>query len=255
MEDIQNQQDTRNIAINKVGIKELRYPIVVLDRQKNTQQTVADINMYVNLPKEFRGTHMSRFIEVLKEHHNFIHIDRIDSILKDVNNVLSATSSHIELFFPYFIKKRAPVSKISSLMAYECKFTGILDENFDLIMAVKVPILTLCPCSKEISEYNAHNQRGIASIEVRYKDFVWIEELIEIAENAASSGVYALLKRQDEKYVTEKAYEKPAFVEDVVREIAQKLLDDDRITWLKIEIENFESIHNHNAYAVIERKK
>ncbi len=256
MKDIQKQTDTRNVPINKVGVKDVKYPITVLDKQNKSQNTIGSINMYVNLPHNFRGTHMSRFIEILNEYHNQLHIDTMNNILHEMKNRLNAEEAHMEMTFPYFIEKTAPVSKIKSLMEYECSYNGTLkNDDEDFVIKVKVPVTSVCPCSKEISEYGAHNQRSQVSIEVRYNDFVWFEDLVEIAENAASSPVYSILKRVDEKYVTEKGYDNPQFVEDIVRNIAIELNNDTRITWYHIESENFESIHNHSAYACIEKQK
>jgi len=253
MKDVQAERDTREIPLNKVGIKDLLYPIRVLDRKNKYQSTVATVNMYVDLPKEFRGTHMSRFIEVLEKHKNTMAIHNIEKILEDMRDAFSASTSHIELKFPYFIRKKAPVSGIESFMNYTCGLMGTKTEKkFDLVVLVEVPIHNLCPCSKEISSRGAHNQRGVARIQVRMKKLVWFEELVEMAESAASAPVFSLLKREDEKYITERAYDNPRFVEDASREIALALKKDERITWFKVEVENYESIHNHNAYACVE---
>ncbi|MCK5145788.1 GTP cyclohydrolase I FolE2 [bacterium] len=253
MIDVQNQPDTRNLPINRVGVKDLRYPITVTDRANDVQQTVASINMYVSLPRHFRGTHMSRFIEILNEKHQTLHIDGIADLLKTMKQRLEAHEAHMDVSFPYFIEKTAPISGAKSLMEYKCSYSGILSDTLDFILRVDVPVTSLCPCSKELSDRGAHNQRSIVSIAIRSSDFVWIEELVEIAEAAASSPVYSLLKRSDEKAVTEAAYDNPRFVEDLVREVAAKLNADSRITWYKVESENFESIHNHSAYAAIEK--
>jgi len=253
MIDIQNKKDYRNIDIDKVGIKGIRYPITVRDKEIKTQQTVASINMYVNLPKNYKGTHMSRLIEILNEHNRSISIQNFSDILSTMKERLNAESAHIEISFPYFIMKSAPVTHSQGLMEYQCTFKGNLNKGKDLIIIIHVPITTLCPCSKEISDFGAHNQRGMVTLQVRFKKFVWIEDLIKLVEEAASCGVYSVLKREDEKYVTEKAYQNPKFVEDIVRDIAKKLEYDANITWFAVESENFESIHNHNAYAYIER--
>ncbi|MDL1955490.1 MAG: GTP cyclohydrolase FolE2 [Candidatus Desulfofervidus auxilii] len=254
--DVQNLPDTRRIEIDKVGIKNISYPITVLDREKGKQKTVASINMYVGLPHQFKGTHMSRFVEILNEYQEeLISLKSIKEILKKMKERLNAVSAHLEIEFPYFIEKKAPVSKTKGLMEYRCRLVGSLKNKLDLEVGVKVPICTLCPCSKEISDFGAHNQRGIVNLRLRFKKFVWLEDIIQLVEKAGSSQIYSVLKRIDEKYVTEQAYQNPKFVEDVVREIAEKLLADDNITWFAVEAENFESIHNHNAYAYIERKK
>jgi len=253
--DVQNRPDHRKIDIDRVGIKNLSYPITVLDKSNKIQHTVGSINMYVSLPHRFRGTHMSRFIEILNEYHRELHIDAVGEILQKMKEKLHAEEAHMEVSFPYFIEKSAPVSKAKSLMEYRCKYIGTLSDREDFILSVAVPVTTLCPCSKELADRGAHNQRSIVRIKIRYTGFVWIEELIELAESSASSPVYSLLKRKDEKIVTEHAYDNPKFVEDVVRELAQKLNSDPRIIWYNVESENFESIHNHNAYASIERRK
>jgi len=255
MEDIQNHKDNRNIDIDQVGVKGIRYPITVLDKVMGKQQTVAKINMYVNLPRYYKGTHMSRFVEILNEHSRRISLENFSQILQEMKDRLNAESAHMEITFPYFINKAAPVSGIQGLMEYKCTFKGSLNKGSDLVIMINVPITTLCPCSREISDFGAHNQRGEVRLQVRFKKFVWIEDLIKLAENAASSDVYSVLKREDEKYVTEKAYQNPMFVEDIVREIAVKLNNDPNITWFAVESENFESIHNHNAYAYIEKRK
>ena len=255
MEDIQNNIDYRNIDIDQVGVKKIRYPITVLDKDMGEQQTVAEINMYVNLPRYYKGTHMSRFVEILNEHSRRISLQNFSEILEHVKERLNAESAHMEITFPYFISKSAPVTGIQGLMEYRCTFKGSLNKGSDLVIMIRVPISTLCPCSKEISDFGAHNQRGEVYLQVRFKKFVWIEDLIKLVEESASSDVYSLLKREDEKYVTERAYQNPMFVEDIVRDIAFKLKKDANITWFAVECENYESIHNHNAYARIEEHK
>ena len=255
MEDIQNHKDHRNIDIDQVGVKGIRYPITVLDKNNGKQQTVAKINMYVNLPRHYKGTHMSRFVEVLNEHSKRISLQNFSEILDEVKSRLNAESAHMEITFPYFINKMAPVTGSEGLMEYKCTFMGSLNKGIDIVTIINVPISTLCPCSKEISAFGAHNQRGIVTLKVRFKKFIWIEDLIKLVEDAASSEVYSVLKREDEKFVTEKAYQNPMFVEDIVRDIALKLNEDANITWFAVESENFESIHNHNAYAYIEKHK
>lgn len=254
MRDIQNDSDFRNIGIDKVGVKNLRYPILLSDKAHKQQHTVAQINMYVNLPYNFRGTHMSRFVEILNRFHREIAIHNIGTILKTMKQELNAESAHIEMMFPYFIEKKAPVSSAIGLMEYRCKFIGDLTDKIRLILGVAVPITTLCPCSKEMAKKSAHNQRGEIRVDVRFKGFFWIEDLIELIENCASSPVYSLLKREDEKYVTEHAYDNPVFVEDVVRNVALNLDAHSDITWYRVETESYESIHNHDAYAALEKK-
>jgi GTP cyclohydrolase I len=254
MIDVQSQPDDRNIAIDKVGVKNIRYPITVLDRANGTQQTVASINMYVDLPHQYKGTHMSRFIEVLSEHSNNINIRNLHGILEEMKARLDAASAHMEVEFPYFIDKTAPVSGARGLMEYGVAFRGSLNASgYDLVVEVNVPVTTLCPCSKEISEGGAHNQRGMVRLAVRFTRFIWIEDLIRLVEESASSEVFSLLKREDEKHVTDRAYATPMFVEDVVREVARKLEQDPNIRWFAVDSENFESIHNHSAYAFVER--
>jgi GTP cyclohydrolase I len=254
--DVQNQASRRTIDIDKVGVKNISYPIVVLDKYNGTQNTVARIDMFVNLPHRHKGTHMSRFIEILSECRRNISLRNIGSILEETRRRLHAESAHVEVSFPYFIDKEAPVSKARGLMEYVCTFTGTLhkDGKLDLVVGITVPITTLCPCSKEISKAGAHNQRGEVRVQVRYQKFFWIEDLIRLVEDSASCEVYALLKRQDEKFVTEKAYSNPMFVEDVVREIAHRLSQIKNFTWYAVESENYESIHNHSAYAYLESK-
>jgi GTP cyclohydrolase I len=256
MIDIQSQPDNRNIPIDKVGVKDIRYPITVFDRKNSVQHTVATINMYVDLPTHFKGTHMSRFIEILHLFRSEVSLKNISKLLKQMKTTLNAASAHIEITFPYFIEKAAPVSKSKGLIDYTCKIVGSSDRTdaIDLMAEVIVPISTVCPCSKEISDYGAHNQRGKVRTQLRFKKFIWFEDIITFVEQSASSDVYAILKREDEKYVTEKAYNNPMFVEDVVRSIAEKLRDDENITWFAVSAENFESIHNHSAYAFIESK-
>ena len=252
--DVQSGDDPRKISIDKVGVKGIRYPIIVEDRSQGIQHTIADLDIYVELPHNKRGPPMSRFIEILNHYHQDNLIDQLEVFLKEQKSLLKADAAYVNLSFPYFIKKHAPVSKISSLLSYDCTFNACYKDSLDLWIGVRVPVTTLCPCSKEISQYGAHNQRSEISIKARYAGFVWLEELIEIAEAAASSQIYPLLKRVDEKYVTEKAYENPKFVEDIVREITQILSADTRILAFEVESENFESIHNHNAYASIKRQ-
>ena len=253
--DVQKSRDTRNIPISKVGVKDISYPIVVMDKNKAIQHTVARINMYVDLPHHFKGTHMSRFIEILNTYREEIALDKMETILQRMKEKLGAGSAHLEIEFPYFIEKCAPVSGAASLMEYTCEFSATLGTEFDFILGVKVPVTSLCPCSKELSQYGAHNQRSIMTVRVRYREFIWIEDLIELIEECGSSPVYSLLKREDEKFVTEKAYENPRFVEDMVREATQRLLAMENIAWFTVEAENFESIHKHSAYAAIEMDK
>lgn len=253
MKDVQNEPDDRKIDLAKVGIKGIKYPMNVLDRANKTQATVATVNMYVHVPHRFKGTHMSRFVEVLNDYCADLNLNTFFEMLDRIKNNLDAPAANLEIRFPYFIKKNAPVSGVPSMMEYNCKYIGEINgEERKLLIGVKVPVCTLCPCSKEISSQGAHNQRGIVSVTALFKEFFWIEELIEIVEDSASSEVYALLKREDEKFITEQAYNRPMFVEDVVREVVEKLKKDPRFFLFTVEAENFESIHNHSAYAYTE---
>jgi len=253
MPDLQKSADARRIAIDKVGVKDIRYPIVVLDRARKEQHTVARVNMYVDLPHHFKGTHMSRFIEVLNLYHGAISIENIETILAEMKTRLEANRAHLELEFPYFIEKQAPVSGARSLMEYQCSMQGSLSDDYDFVLGVTVPMTSLCPCSKEISARGAHNQRSAVKVEIRYTDHIWLEDLIAWIEECGSAPVYALLKREDEKALTEQAYDNPMFVEDVVRAVTQRLLTIPEVTWFRVACENFESIHNHSAYAMVER--
>lgn len=254
--DVQGSADSRQLAINRVGIKDIRHPVVVKDRSNGTQHTVARFNMYVHLPHHFKGTHMSRFVYILNNHEREISVNSFEDMLREMIEMLEAQAGVIEMSFPYFINKAAPVSGVQSLMDYEVTLIGeIKDNQIRTQIKVIVPVTTLCPCSKKISDYGAHNQRSHVTITAQVREFVWIEELVEIVEQTASCELYGLLKRPDEKYVTEKAYDNPKFVEDMVRDVAAKLNKDPRITRYVVESENFESIHNHSAYALIENDK
>ncbi|MDS4030843.1 MAG: GTP cyclohydrolase FolE2 [Candidatus Contendobacter sp.] len=254
--DVQNSADTRRLAINKVGIKDIRHPVKVRDRSGGEQHTIATFNMYVNLPHNFKGTHMSRFVEILNVPGREISVDSFKDMLMEMTERLEAESGHIEMSFTYFVTKAAPVSGVESLMDYEVTFTGeIRDGRSAMNLRVVVPVSSLCPCSKKISRYGAHNQRSHVTVNVRTRGLIWIEDLIDLVEKEASCELYGLLKRPDEKYVTERAYENPKFVEDMVRDIAARLNRDERVAAYAVESENFESIHNHSAYAMIEHDK
>jgi len=256
IEDVQSSADTRHIAINKVGIKDIRHPVRVKDRSEGEQHTIANFNMYVYLPHNFKGTHMSRFVEILNNHEREISVESFKEMLTEMAERLESETGHIEMTFPYFMNKVAPVSGVSSLLDYEVTLIGEV-KNGDPRMFIKVvvPVTSLCPCSKSISDYGAHNQRSHVTVTAHTKGFMWIEEIIELVEQEASCELYGLLKRPDEKYVTERAYDNPKFVEDMVRDVAQRLNDDDRVVSYVVESENFESIHNHSAYALIEHDK
>ncbi len=252
--DVQGSADSRRLAIDKVGIKAIRHPVRVADRDGGVQHTIATFNMYVGLPHKFKGTHMSRFVEVLNSHEREISVESFETMLRDMVKRLEAEFGRIEMTFPYFINKAAPVSGVKSLMDYEITFAGeVSRDGYSFTMKVVVPVTSLCPCSKQISEYGAHNQRSHVTITARTNSHVWIEELVRMAEQEASCELYGLLKRPDEKYVTERAYDNPKFVEDLVRDVATALTRDKRIERYVVESENFESIHNHSAYALIEK--
>jgi GTP cyclohydrolase IB len=254
LHDKQSERDYRDLRIDKVGVRGLRFPIQVRDKARAVQNTIATIGMFVDLPKEFKGTHMSRFIEVLNAHGNIIHVENFTDILQALQEKFSAETSHLEIEFPYFMVKRAPVSGRESVMDYIARFdAAACGKKIDFVLTVKANVTTLCPCSKAIAARGAHNQRGEVTVTIRSRKPVWIEDLIGIMEGSASSELYALLKREDEKAVTERAYDNPVFVEDLVRNVALKLNSHPDVTWYKVEAENQESIHNHNAYACIQK--
>ena len=254
LHDKQSERDHRELRIDKVGVRGLRFPIQVRDKARSVQNTVATVGMFVDLPKEFKGTHMSRFIEVLNAHGSVMHVENIPDILQAMQERFQAVSSHLEMEFPYFMSKIAPVSGKESLMDYTARFdAAACKKEIDFVLTVKANVTTLCPCSKAISARGAHNQRGEVTVQIRFTKTVWIEDLVAMIESSASSELYALLKREDEKAVTERAYDNPVFVEDLVRNIAVKLNAHPDVTWYKVEAENQESIHNHNAYACIEK--
>ena len=256
LRDTQAERDSRNISIDRVGVKGVRYPIVIKDKENRTQSTVATLSLAVDLPQEFKGTHMSRFLEVLHNRGPQMDVHSAVSLPKELLTRLSASRSHVEMCFPFFKSKNAPVTGIPGLMDYEVCFEmeAVRDRLIDFILTVRVPVPTLCPCSKAMSERGAHNQRGIVTYSVRFASQpIWIEDLIELVESCASCGVFSILKRPDEKWVTDHAYENPVFVEDLVRNVAMKTEQHSAFSWYRVEAENFESIHNHQAYAVIER--
>nr|WP_257225403.1 GTP cyclohydrolase FolE2 [Treponema parvum] len=256
MPDIQNESDFRRIPLQKVGVKGVKYPIQVLDKSKKTQHTTADVELYVNLPHHFKGTHMSRFIEIFHKYHKNLSLNRFLSMLEEIRKKLEAERAYGVVTFPYFIEKHAPVTKESAIMCYTCSYEGAVGKDFhNFFISVDVPVTTLCPCSKAISDKGAHNQRGRVRVKLLYEDFFWIEDLIFAVEQCASSALYSLLKRPDEKFVTERAYDNPRFVEDIVREVylALKKFPVERpFAWFCVEAENEESIHAHNAYACAE---
>ena len=255
VEDVQGRRDSRRIPIDRVGIKDIRHPVKLRDRSAGEQHTVATFNMYVNLPHHFKGTHMSRFVEILHLERE-ISVENFPSMLAEMTTRLEAEAGHIEMSFPFFMTKKAPVSGVESLMDYAATLIGERRHGDNtMTIRVVVPVTSLCPCSKKISAYGAHNQRSHLTITVQPREHLWIEELIEIAESEASCELFGILKRPDEKFVTEKAYDNPKFVEDLVRDVAARLNADPRISAYSVSAENFESIHNHSAYALIERDK
>ncbi len=257
--DVQGLEDTRRISIDRVGIKGIRYPVRVKDRSGGEQHTIANFDMYVHLPHHFKGTHMSRFVEILNRHDNEITVESFQEMLPEMIARLNSERGSIEMRFPYFVDKRAPVSGVHSLMDYDVTFIGETNRRgTEMTLKVVVPVTSLCPCSKEISDYGAHNQRShvtITALLAPGPHFVWIEDLIDLVESVGSCELYGLLKRPDEKFVTERAYDNPKFVEDMVRDAAHLLNKDARIAHYIVESENFESIHNHSAYAMIEKDK
>lgn len=254
LKDTQSEPDSRRIAIDRVGVKNLRYPIQVMDKHHSTQSTVATVQLTVDLPHHYKGTHMSRFIEVLNSHGPVIHVENISDMLEQLRKRLHSQNAHVDFEFPYFLEKKAPVTGAAGLIDYTVRFSATrTGDKTDFVTTVVVPVTTLCPCSKAISVHGAHNQRGHVTFSVRFRRLIWIEDLIRMVEDSASSELYSLLKRPDEKAVTERAYEHPVFVEDLVRAVAQKCNEHPDITWYRVEAENFESIHNHNAYALVER--
>jgi GTP cyclohydrolase I len=257
MKDVQLERDCRDVEIDRVGVRGVSYPITVMDRDSGTQNTVADVSMSVLLPREFRGTHMSRFIEILEEYRGKkVGPATLESLTARLCSKLDATEAEIKFRFPYFVRKTAPVSGIPSYMRCEAGLRGICEKNvFDMVTGVSVAIQTLCPCSKEISSAGAHNQRAMVRLKVRMRELVWFEEMIQMVERSSSTPLYTLLKREDEKYVTEWAYANPRFVEDVVRDLAVELNRDGRISWYDISVNSAESIHNHDAFAEIRRDK
>mgnify|MGYP003316157750 CR=1 FL=1 len=252
--DIQKERDHRELRIDKVGVRNLRFPIRIRDKAHAHQDTIATIGMFVDLPHHFKGTHMSRFIEVLNAHGNVVHVENIPDILTAMQERLDAQTVHLEMDFPFFLEKDAPVTGKTGLLDYRARFDATATGgDIDFVLEVHTHVTTLCPCSKAISIHGAHNQRGEVTVQLRSSETVWIEYVIELVEASASSELYSLLKRPDEKYVTERAYENPVFVEDLVRNVATRLNAHPHVTWYKVEVENFESIHNHNAYACIEK--
>ena len=258
LHDVQAEADTRGLHIDRVGVSGLAYPITVLDRDQGRQQTVGEISLSVSLSHDERGTHMSRFIEIFERYRGEMTIHTLPALLDEMRDRLDSQAAEINIAFPYFVERQAPVTGSSAMMDYHCSFSGTRGSTGDLFtLSVRVPVSTLCPCSKEISDYGAHNQRGYVTAQVRTNSFedhdlIWIEELIGWIEDSASAPVYPILKRPDERHVTMQAYDNPRFVEDVVREVGLRLRGDERIAWFRVHVENHESIHNHSAFAEIE---
>ncbi len=250
--DVQANPDTRQVPISRVGVQNIRFPISVRDRRKTAQQTVATIDMSVDLPHHFKGTHMSRFMEILNSYDGEISVEALPAILRTMRERLNAATAHLRISFPYFIEKAAPVTGSSGLLSYDCAFDASSGAGDDFILTVKVPVTTLCPCSREISARGAHNQRSMVTVQTRFEGEVWIEDLVALVDESASCELYPVLKRADEKWVTEHAYDNPRFVEDLVREVTLKLRGLDQVTWFNVHVVNFESIHEHDAYAQVE---
>ena len=256
LKDTQSERDFRQIPIDRVGVKNLRYPMQIRDKAQAMQHTVAKVMLTVDLPHEHKGTHMSRFVEVLNEFGPVLHVDNIARLLLDLSKRLNSETAHLDFEFPFFLQKKAPVTEAAGMMDYNVRFSATYERGpIDFLVTVIVPVTTLCPCSKAISAHGAHNQRGEVTYSVRFARPIWIEDLIALVESCASSELYSLLKRPDEKAVTERAYENPVFVEDLVRNVAVRSEAEPEILWYRVEAENFESIHNHNAYACIEKRK
>ncbi len=257
MRDVQKEKDSRNIQIDRVGVRGVSYPVILMDKDNKIQNTIANVSMSVMLPREYRGTHMSRFIETLEEYHGRVSPVNLEHFTKRLCEKLNASESSVSFEFPYYFRKKAPVSKIESFSKCDVILEATYEENkkFDMVICVKLNVQTLCPCSKEISKYGAHNQRALVSLKIRCNGLVWFEDLISMIENSASAPLFTLLKREDEKFITEHSYENPRFVEDLVRELAVELDNDDRILWYSANVTSFESIHNHDAFAEIERDK
>jgi GTP cyclohydrolase I len=256
--DVQNQADHRAVPLAKVGVKGLEYPVRVLDKEKKVQHTTAKVDLYADLPRHFKGTHMSRFIQIFHQYREDLSMPRFLEMLTAIRDELEAESAFGSMSFPYFLEKRAPVSGLPGILSYQCRYQGSVSRvkggprEKHFTVAVSVPVTTVCPCSKTISDRGAHNQRGVVTVELELGPFFWIEDIITIVENAASSPVYSLLKREDEKYITEHGYDNPKFVEDLVRDVYIEIKGLDQFPRFSVEAENFESIHNHSAFAYAE---
>ncbi|MCY4573221.1 MAG: GTP cyclohydrolase FolE2 [Gemmatimonadetes bacterium] len=250
--DVQANPDGRRVPISRVGVKNIRFPIAVKDRRKDAQHTVGTIDMSVDLPHHFKGTHMSRFMEILNSHDGEISVEALPVMLRTMRERLSAETAHLRIAFPYFLPKEAPVSGAEGLLSYDCAFDASSGTEDDFVLTVNVPVTTLCPCSREISARGAHNQRSMVTVQARFTEELWIEEVVALVDESASCGLYPVLKRSDEKWVTEQAYDNPRFVEDLVREVTLRLRSMPQVTWFNVHVVNFESIHEHDAYAQVE---
>lgn len=250
MKDVQSQKDQRNVYLNQVGINKLRHPLIVKDKRLESQKTVAEFDISVSLAMEDRGTHMSRFVEIVNEI-EYINLGQLESLLTKLRDKLHAEAAYISISFPYFIEKLSPVTKSKGLIDVDCEMVGKVDHknNFEFTLSVTVPVQTLCPCSKEISESGAHNQRAYTTVSINTKRLIWIEDIVNLIEKCASTPLYPVLKRPDEKYVTEFAYNNPKFVEDLTRDCVVALREIEGIDYYEVYTESEESIHNHNAYA------
>lgn len=253
--DVQANPDNRRVPISRVGVKNIRFPIAVRDRRKSAQHTVGRIDMSVDLPHHFKGTHMSRFMEILNSHNGEVSVEALPAILRTMRERLSAETAHLRISFPYFMAKKAPVSGARGLLSYDCAFDASSGAEDDFVLTVNVPVTTLCPCSREISARGAHNQRSMVTVQTRFDGELWIEELVALVDESASCDLYPVLKRTDEKWVTEQAYDNPRFVEDLVREVTLRLRAMPQITWFHVHVVNFESIHEHDAYATVEEPR
>ena len=250
--DVQAHPDTRRVPISRVGVQNIRFPISVRDRRKTAQHTVANIDMSVDLPHQFKGTHMSRFMEILNSYDGEISVEALPAILRTMRERLHAETAHLCISFPYFVEKEAPVTGAAGLLSYDCAFDASSGAGDDFILTVKIPVTTLCPCSREISARGAHNQRSIVTVKARFTGELWIEDIVALVDRSASCELYPVLKRADEKWVTEQAYDNPRFVEDLVREVTLRLREMQQVTWFGVHVVNFESIHEHDAYAQVE---
>lgn len=249
--DVQANPDERRVPIAKVGVQNVRFPIMVKDRRREAQHTVARIDMSVDLPHRFKGTHMSRFMEILNSYDGEISGEALPELLRTMRERLNATNSQVRVEFPYFVEKSAPVTGASGLLSYDCVFDARSGAQDDFVLTVRVPVTTLCPCSREISARGAHNQRGLVTVDVRFDGELWIEDVVAIVDESASCDLHPVLKREDEKWVTERAYDNPRFVEDLVREVTLRLRALDQVRWFRVHVVNYESIHEHDAYAEV----